>query len=431
MIRSKIILLLIAILLTACGPSTQPSDLAGQPTAGNSGGGSIPAATVAGTPIALPMVIRGTEGSPTPGPTLPPPPTSEAPPTATSDPTPTPEAAVRFAVIGDYGAGTQPEADVAALVVGWQPEFIITTGDNNYPEGAAEVIDPHIGRFYHSYIAPYVGDFGDGADQNRFFPSLGNHDWDTAGAQPYLDYFTLPGNERYYDFTWGPVQFFVVDSDSRDPDGVLSGSPQGIWLQNALAGSTSPWQIVYFHTAPYSSGTHGSTEYMRWPFKDWGADAVLSGHDHTYERLSIDGLTYFVNGLGGGGIYDFLHHVDGSQVRYNDDHGAMLVEATSSHLTFQFISIQGDVVGFVYHREAAVRADHGPTGAGFQWPDRAGAVDGVGCLRLRHHLAFSASSTEDQSPRAGFHADALDPRGGRTAVRCIAAGCPPGPGSPG
>ncbi len=140
------------------------------------------------------------------------------------------------------------------------------------------------------------------------------------------------------------MQFFVVDSDLRNPDGVSSDSPQAQWLQNALAGSTSPWQIVYFHTAPYSSGTHGSTEYMRWPFKDWGADAVLSGHDHTYERLSIDGLTYFVNGLGGAGIYDFFHDVDGSQVRYNDDHGAMLVEATSSTLTFQFFSIAGELI---------------------------------------------------------------------------------------
>ena len=38
---------------------------------------------------------------------------------------------------------------------------------------------------------------------------------------------------------------------------------------------------------------------MQWPFKDWGADAVLTGHDHIYERLLVNGIPYFVNGIGG------------------------------------------------------------------------------------------------------------------------------------
>ncbi len=87
-----------------------------------------------------------------------------------------------------------------------------------------------------------------------FFPTLGNHDWYTNDAQPYLDYFTLPGNERYYDFVWGPVHFFALDSDEHEPDGVNAGSAQAAWLQQGLAASTSPWNIVYTHYPPYSSG---------------------------------------------------------------------------------------------------------------------------------------------------------------------------------
>ena len=102
----------------------------------------------------------------------------------------------RFAVIGDYGTGRQNEADVAAMIKSWKPDLIITTGDNNYPDGAAETIDENIGRFFHEFIAPYKGSYGNGAQENRFFPSLGNHDWHAKDAQPYLDYFTLPGNER-------------------------------------------------------------------------------------------------------------------------------------------------------------------------------------------------------------------------------------------
>ena len=70
--------------------------------------------------------------------------------------------------------------------------------------------------------------------------------------------------------------------------------------------STSAWQVVYFHLPPYSSGYQGSVDWMRWPFAAWGADVVLSGHDHLYERLEVDGIPYVINGLGGGPIYPFM-----------------------------------------------------------------------------------------------------------------------------
>lgn len=264
-------------------------------------------------------------------------------PTDTPEASPTP-AALRFAVIGDFGEGNQAEQDVADLVKSWNPEFVITVGDNNYPSGAAETIDDRIGRFYQEFIYPYSGAFGAGAEQNRFFPTLGNHDWDTAKAQAYFDYFTLPGNERYYDFVWGPVHFFAVNSDSREPDGVSRISPQAQWLQQQLAASTSPWKIVYFHHPPYSSGYHGPVDWMIWPFAEWGASAVLSGHDHVYERLLVGGLPYFINGLGGGPIYYFIQAQPESQVRYNDDYGAMLVTADGTKIIFQFITRGGEVI---------------------------------------------------------------------------------------
>lgn len=249
-----------------------------------------------------------------------------------------------FAVIGDYGSGSQDEADVAVLVKSWNPDLIITTGDNNYPDGAADTIDENIGQFFHEFIFPYTGSYGPGAQENRFLPSLGNHDWNTAGAQPYLDYFNLPGNERYYDFTWGPVHFFALDSDPDEPDGVDSGSIQAAWLQSQLASSTHPWQIVYMHHPPYSSGEHGSANWMQWPFAEWGVDVVISGHDHTYERISRDGINYFVNGLGGSSKYDFQNIVEGSQVRFNEDFGAMLVGANGNMLRIQFITRQRVIV---------------------------------------------------------------------------------------
>ncbi|HKG20684.1 MAG TPA: metallophosphoesterase [Blastocatellia bacterium] len=262
--------------------------------------------------------------------------------TSASAPPQTQSCAIRVAVIGDYGLAGEREMDVANLVKSWSPDLIITTGDNNYENGAASTIDANIGQFYHGFIFPYFGIYGGAAASNRFFPSLGNHDWNTAGAQPYLNYFTLPGNERYYDFVWGPVHFFVIDSDAHEPDGVASTSTQANWLRVRLASATEPWKLVYFHHSPYSSGLHGSIAYMQWPFQAWGATAVLTGHDHLYERIIRNGFPYFVNGAGGGGLYEFLSTpVSGSEVRYNADNGAMMVDADTSSITFRFISRQG------------------------------------------------------------------------------------------
>jgi glucose/arabinose dehydrogenase len=253
-------------------------------------------------------------------------------------------AAARFAVIGDYGLEGQPLADVAALVKSWNPDFIVTTGDNNYPSGSAETIDANIGQYFHEYIAPYQGSYGPGGQANRFFPALGNHDLDTAGGQAYFDYFDLPGNERYYDISWGPVHLFVLNSDSREPDGIGRSSVQAAWLQERLAASTAPWKLVILHHAPYSSGTHGSDRAVQWPFAAWGASAVLSGHDHTYERLLVDGLPYFVNGLGGGARYEFPQFLPESQARFRDDYGAMLVTADPQGIVFELYTHAGVLV---------------------------------------------------------------------------------------
>lgn len=252
---------------------------------------------------------------------------------------------VTLAVIGDFGDAGTPEADVANLVHGWNVDYVLTTGDNNYPGGAASTIDANIGQYYQPYIGNYVGSYGPGAAQNRFFPVPGNHDWNTGTLQPYVDYFTLPGNERYYDVELGPIHLFALDSDSREPDGRSATSTQAIWLQTALANSSAPWNLVTLHHPPYSSSNvHGSDPTMQWPFAAWGATAVLAGHDHTYERLQQDGIPYFVNGLGGRSIYDLGNPVPGSIVRYNLDYGAMRLEANPHCLNFSFYSRGGSLI---------------------------------------------------------------------------------------
>jgi tartrate-resistant acid phosphatase type 5 len=247
----------------------------------------------------------------------------------------------RAVIIGDYGSAGPNEQAVSELVRSLRPDFILTTGDNNYPYGEARTIDFNIGLFYHDYIAPYPGRFGCGADRNRFFPALGNHDWYTPGARPYLDYFTLPGNERYYDVVWGDLHVFVLDSDPGEPDGHTADSIQGRWLKERLASSKARWKVVTMHHPPHSSGPHGPTTDMRWPYKDWGADLVVAGHDHIYERLEIDGETFVVSGLGGAIFYAIGTPVEGSLVRFSESAGALLIEADATILRARFRTVDG------------------------------------------------------------------------------------------
>ncbi|MEE2750753.1 MAG: metallophosphoesterase [Myxococcota bacterium] len=245
---------------------------------------------------------------------------------------------IRFAVVGDYGTGDEDEAGVARMIAKWEPQVVLTAGDNNYPVGASYTIDSNIGAFYSEYIHPYKGRHGPGAAENRFFPALGNHDWMLGNIQPYEEYFQLPGNERYYTVERGPVAFFIIDSDPHEPDGIDSDSIQARWLRVVLAASDAAFRVVIMHHPPFSSGRHGSQKVMQWPYKAWGADLVIAGHDHTYERIEVDGLTYLVNGLGGRGPYRFREPISGSQVRFNKENGALLVEATAEEMIIRFVT---------------------------------------------------------------------------------------------
>lgn len=251
-----------------------------------------------------------------------------------------------FAFIGDYGKAGLEELAVANLVKSWLPEFIFSAGDNNYPYGASSTIDANIGQYFHNYISPYNGNYGSGGEVNRFYPSLGNHDVMTSSGYPYFQYFTLPGNERYYDVVIGNVHFYAINSNKSEPNGYWSTSTQGTWLKNKLASSVSGWNVVYFHHSPYASDTiHGSQSWMQWPFKTWGADVVISSHSHVYERIFRNNITYIVNGLGGDSRYNFkTTPVYGSIVRYNSNYGALQMAAKPDTLYFKFYNIYNTLI---------------------------------------------------------------------------------------
>lgn len=286
---------------------------------------------------------------------------------------------VTIAVIGDYGTGNEYESAVANLVKSWNPAFIISTGDGYRSEAGGagdQMYDYSTGKDYCPFLGgittsgTYCPSPGP-AIPNRFFPSLGNHDYTDTGVPfglpiAYTQYFHLPGtgvasantsgNERYYDFIQGQVQFFVINSSSetgREPDGTSQSSLQASWLKTQLAQSTAVWKIVIFHHPPYSSGNHGSNAWMQWPFAQWGADVVIAGHDHDYERIQRYGIPYFVNGIGGAPIFPCGVPVPGSQLCFAGSYGAQRVTVTATTLEFEFITVDGlvrDDIRIDHHR---------------------------------------------------------------------------------
>jgi tartrate-resistant acid phosphatase type 5 len=252
-----------------------------------------------------------------------------------------------FAVIGDYGSDDAHEAAVAAMIDTWNPSFIMTVGDNTYSGSYAD----DVGKYYHTYMFPHDTTYGksDTQTSNSFWPAIGDQDWDYQDLYSdtsYKNYFTLPYKETYYTVQIGDVEFFIMDSDTREKDGTDTNSVQGQYIHSQIQSSAAKWKIVIFHHPAYSSGDNGSHTYMQWPFENWGVDAVMSGHDHDYERIlrddnsDGDSLVYFIDGLGGAPIgYFHTTAVAGSRCEYLDNWGALKVIENADSLRFEFHSI--------------------------------------------------------------------------------------------
>jgi acid phosphatase type 7 len=198
---------------------------------------------------------------------------------------------VRFIAFGDSGdhAGSDQMALLSQL--GTVPlDFIVHVGDIAYEDGS-------LGQFEESFFAPY-------APLLRHFPVFpvaGNHEYHTDDAAAYCAVYDLPNNERWYSYDWGDVHFVGLDTER-------TGDEQFAWLEADLAATTKPWKVVYMHRPLYSSSNHGSDLGLRAElvpiFEAGGVQLVLAGHDHNYERATLQrGIAYVVTGGGGRGTY--------------------------------------------------------------------------------------------------------------------------------
>lgn len=247
-----------------------------------------------------------------------------------------------IAVVGDYGMGNAAEAAVADLIEARQPLAVVTTGDNIYDSADYARV---VGSQYCGFIAMAPSTSACPASQmaaiNSFFPATGNHDYSDAGIDEFRSYFRGLGGRTTYAVTRGQIEFLVLDSQ-RALDSSASMTQQRDWVRQRAQTSRAPWQVVVLHHPPFSSSTvHGSSPQFQWPFDRWGVDLVLSGHDHSYERIVHAGLTYVVNGSGGADLYRLGTPVTGSVARNDSEHGALFLRSVGGRLAGVFVNVAG------------------------------------------------------------------------------------------
>lgn len=231
--------------------------------------------------------------------------------------------------------------------------FVLALGPDNIVAtdliSAATLFDTYdetVGKQFHSFLFPYSGAFGSGqADgRNKFWPVLAASDWTLdATLANYLAFFDLPSPQRYYEKWLGPVHFFFVDSDAAEPDGITDTSVQGAWLKERLTVSSAIWKIVVMYRNPYSSTT--AVAGLRWPFKNWGADLVLSSGTKNYERLLEQNFPYIVNGLAVAKPFEnVVSAAAGSKFFYNAGHAIGKLTVSQTKLIYELMDFTSHVI---------------------------------------------------------------------------------------
>jgi len=223
---------------------------------------------------------------------------------------------------------------------------VFTLGDNAYENGSLR-----------QYEACYGPTWGRASIKDRTRPVVGNHEYHTPGAEGYFRYFGAAAGERgqgWYAYDAGAWRIYVLNSNCGEIGGCESGSRQERWLRDDLAANPRRCVAAMWHHPRFSSGEHGDAEEMTdiWrTLQDAGAELVLSGHDHSYERFGPQdaagraderGLVELVVGTGGRHAYEFREPKPNSIVRETPVFGVVRLELGVDGYSFRFIAVPGD-----------------------------------------------------------------------------------------
>jgi hypothetical protein len=239
---------------------------------------------------------------------------------------------------GDIGVCGRPEVEATARLVDGIIGPVLALGDIAYPDGSAR-------DFANCYDPSW------GRHRARTRPTPGNHEYYSAGAAPYFDYFGAnagPDRRGFYSFRVGGWLVISLNSNVAAD----AGSAQAAWLRSTLAAEPSRCTLAYWHHPVFSSGKHGSNGHMRamWQIlQEAGAEVVLVAHDHLYERFAPQnadgrrdsaGLRQFTVGTGGAPAYGMRSLAANSEIVGNEE-GVLRMTLKADSYDWQFVPIAG------------------------------------------------------------------------------------------
>jgi hypothetical protein len=247
---------------------------------------------------------------------------------------------------GDIANCDLPNDGLTADVVESIPGIVFTLGDNAYPDGSREAFEKCYGPTW-----------GRPSIKARTRPTVGDHDYDTPGAAGYFDYFGAAAGEPgkgYYAYDAGSWRVYALNSGCTKIGGCQKGSPQDVWLRKDLAENPRRCVLAMWHAPLFSSGPHGHSGAMRdlgQVLIDAGAELVLSGNDHLYERFAPQtiagvadpqGIVQIVAGTGGAETASFGRTtLPNSLVRASGVAGVVRLELRPEAYSFEFVSVAG------------------------------------------------------------------------------------------
>jgi hypothetical protein len=248
---------------------------------------------------------------------------------------------------GDIAVCGKSDDEATAALVNAIPGEVFALGDNVYEDGTTA-------EFNNCYNPSW------GAFKSRTHPAAGNHEYNTSGALPYYAYFGAAAGavgQGYYSYDVGAWHVIVLNSNIS----TAAGSAQVQWLESDLSANQNFCTMAYWHHPLYSSiggtsGTTGATISSLRPLWDAlyaaGADLVLTGHRHVYERLramrpdgtpdDATGIRSFVVGTGGNSGGDLTNIFPTSEEREGRTYGVMKLTLHAGSYDWQFIPVAGE-----------------------------------------------------------------------------------------
>jgi predicted phosphodiesterase len=261
---------------------------------------------------------------------------------------------LRIGVIGDSGYGEESTFALAEQMAAHNLDFVLHTGDlvyyvDHHPDPLAAFVEK-----YYKPLTPLLHEL-------PIYPVVGNHDIEIATywqGKPFY-YHAFPPvhtpdfppsdfnqQNQWYAIAVGRIQFLMLDTQTLF--GEDGNAEQTAWMEERLADERFDFTIPVFHVPPYSSGPHRDEG----PIVEqvWGhllnsdkVPVVISGHDHFYERLKVDGITYLVSGGGSSVLYKMIEQHPQSQIFARQMH-FVLMEMYADRINISAIAATGELL---------------------------------------------------------------------------------------